>query len=154
MPEYSEIESAIDYVSSAPLHTNRAVYDKRTALFLYESDMSDMSEIPDDFDWEQGIEIPHKNELDLGRNLVFRFIAQTLPDEEDAVHAIFKRPGAYGRFREFLERRKLLQQWYDFEATATRRAIERWCRGNGMEISPDGGSPQSSPAAGPESGDL
>ena len=154
MPEYSDIESAIEYVSSAPRYTNRAVYEKRTARFLYASDMSGESEIPQDIDWDHCIEIPHKHELDLGQNLVFRFIVQTLPNEEDAVRRIFKRPGAYGRFKEFLDHRKLLQQWYDFEATATRKAIERWCKDNGMEIGQQGGSPYSSPAAGSESGDL
>jgi hypothetical protein len=144
MPEYTDIETAIDYVSSAPRYTNQAVYDKRTAQFFYASELSGENDIPDDLDWDQCIEIPHKHELNLGRNLVFRFILQYLPDEEDVVRRIFKRRGAYGRFKDFLDHRKMLQPWYDFEATATRKAIERWCKDNGMEIGQQGGSPNSS----------
>jgi hypothetical protein len=134
MPEFSDIELAIEYVSSAPHHTNRAVYDKQTGRILYASDMTGESEIPDDIDEEQCIEIPDKHDLDLGHNLVFGFIEQTLPAEVDTVRHMFKRSGAYGRFKEFLERRKLLQSWYDFESASTRKAIEEWCRDNGVEI--------------------
>lgn len=78
--------------------------------------------------------MPHKHELDLGHDLVFRFVAEVIPDEEHKVHQFFTRRGAYARFKDFLDHRKLLQAWFDFEATAQRRAIEQWCRDNGMEI--------------------
>jgi len=135
MPKFIDIEMAFDFVSGAPYGENRAVYDKVSGEFLYESAMTDEDEIPDFIDPDQYIGIPHKNDLDLGRALVFQFIEQTLPDEEETVYRIFKRPGAYGRFKDFLDRRELLQQWYDFEASAQRKAIERWCEANGLEIS-------------------
>lgn len=37
MPDYSDIEMAIEYVSSAPEGTNRAVYDKASRRFFYAS---------------------------------------------------------------------------------------------------------------------
>ncbi len=154
MPEYSDIELAIAHVSSAPRYTSRAVYDKRTSRFLYESESTGENEIPEDIDWDQCIEIPHKHELDLGHDLAFRFIAQILPDEEDAVRRIFRQRGAYGRFKDFLDRRQLLQPWYDFESAATRRAIERWCRENGLEIVRPSPSLHPPPAAGSESGEA
>ena len=136
MPTYNDIEMAFDYVSCAPYGTNRAVYDKVADRFLYASDLGDESEIPDDIDPDQCIEVPHRHDLDLGHNLVFRFIERTLPEEEATVHRIFARPGAYARFKNLLERRQRLQQWYDFEAAAQRKAIEEWCQDSQVKISP------------------
>ena len=138
MPTYSDIELAFEYVSGAPYGTNRVIYDKDADRFLYESEMSGESEIPDDIRWETCVEVPHKHDLNLGQYLVFRFILQTIPDQEDAVRKIFKRPGAYGRFKDFLEKRQLLQQWFDYEASARRNAIEQWCRENGIEMGQQG----------------
>lgn len=134
MPKYRDIELAFDYVGSASSGENRAVYDKTTEQFYFESDMLDESEIPDDIDWDQCVEVPHKNDLNLGRELVFDFVRQMLPREEDTVYQIFRRRGAYGRFKDFLERHSLLDQWYAFEQSAQRRAIEQWCEENGLEI--------------------
>ena len=135
MPTYNDIEMAFDYVSSSPYGTNRVVYDKTADRLLYASELSDESEIPDDIDPDQCIEVPHQHDLDLGRDLVFRFIAQTLPEDEATVRRIFARPGAYARFKELLERRQRLQQWSDFEAAALRKAIEQWCQDNQVNIS-------------------
>ncbi|MBI3985842.1 MAG: hypothetical protein HY343_02900 [Lentisphaerae bacterium] len=140
MPEYSDIEMAIEYVSSAPEGTNRVVYDKVSRRFFYASDFSGENEIPDDLDWKQCVEMPHKHELDLGHDLVFRFVEQVIPSEEHTVHKFFTRPGAYARFKDFLDRRELLQAWYDFEALAQREAIERWCKDNGLEITANKGA--------------
>ncbi|MBI3987145.1 MAG: hypothetical protein HY343_09505 [Lentisphaerae bacterium] len=46
MPEYSDIELAIEYVSGAPEGTNRVVYDKVARRFFYASDFSGENEIP------------------------------------------------------------------------------------------------------------
>ena len=59
-------------------------------------------------------EIPHKNDLDLGQALVFEFAASHLPDEYDRVRDIFRRRGAYGRFKDLLDSKGLLETWYRF----------------------------------------
>jgi len=137
MPNYSDLEAAFYYVGDAPYGTNRAVYDKSADRFLYASAMTGESEITEDLAWPHCYEVPHKNTLDLGRDLVFRFIEERLPAETATMHRIFQRAGAYGRFKEFLEDRRQLQAWYDFEAAARRRAIEQWCRDNGLDIIDD-----------------
>jgi hypothetical protein len=134
MPHYMDIESAFEYVGSSFSGGNRAVYDKATDKFYYQSDMLDESDIPEDTDWDQCVEVPHKNDLDLGSELVFEFVRQMLPDEQETVYQIFRRRGAYGRAKDFLERRNLLEKWYAFEESAHRRAIEQWCEENGLEI--------------------
>ncbi|MDG5978282.1 hypothetical protein H010_23731 [Hydrogenophaga taeniospiralis CCUG 15921] len=51
----------------------------------------------------------HKNELDLGRELVLAFVAQELPGEYDRCADFFRRRGAYGRFKGYLESRDVLE---------------------------------------------
>ena len=44
--------------------------------------MGDSDDLPEDVDEsDKYIEIPHKNELDLGRNLVFQFVSKHIPEE-------------------------------------------------------------------------
>ncbi len=70
------------------------------------------------------VEVPHKNDRNLGRELVFEFARQMLPDEEEAVYRICSRRGAYGRFKDFLNRRNLLEQFAQLPA----RNIARYFR--------------------------
>ena len=50
-------------------------------------------------------------------------------------HNIFRRAGAYSRFKYFLEERGLLQQWYDYENAVQREALQEWCEENGIKLS-------------------
>ena len=75
--KFSDIELAFDFVNSAPMTANVAVICKETGEIFYKSDYGDEDEIPEEvYDREDCIEIPHKNDLDLGRNLVFEFVDQ------------------------------------------------------------------------------
>jgi len=88
----------------------------------------------DKFDCDTFIEIPHKNDLDLGQSLVFEFAEQRLPDDLDLVQQIFRRRGAYARFKALLEDRGLLQSWYDFENRREEEALRKWCLQNEVEL--------------------
>jgi hypothetical protein len=133
---FGDIEDAFLFVSSGPYGENEAYLNVETGEILYRSDMGDIDEIGEnDADWEQMIEIPHKNYLDLGQNLVFEFIASTLPDEYDRVRDIFRRRGAYGRFRELLDSKGLLEAWYSFENDRVKQALRLWCEENQIKLS-------------------
>ena len=80
------------------------------------------------------VAVPHKNELDLGRELVFQFIETEAPNLEAQVGAAFRQRGAYSKFKSILERSGLLHRWYDYEAAATRSALERWAKENGLVV--------------------
>lgn len=134
MPKYTDLESAIDFVSSSPYDDQRAVYDRKTDEFLYASDAAGENEIPDELDDQRHLEIPHKNDLDLGRALVFRFVRDGMPEDEEQVRQFFHRRGAYGRFKGFLEERGMLQRWNDYEQVEWRKAILAWCRENDLEL--------------------
>jgi hypothetical protein len=133
---FSDIEAAFMYVSSEMYGMNTAVLCKDTGKILYRSDMAEIDEIEDeeDLDWDQCVEVPHKNDLDLGRNLVFEFVEENLPSDYERVRRIFRRRGAYARYKDLLERRGLLQEWYNVENTREERAIRKWCEENEIEL--------------------
>ena len=66
--------------------------------------------------------------------LVLDFAGQFLPDDFDEVRQIFSSRGAYARFKDLLDRRGALDQWYDFEAKAEERALRMWCDLNSIEV--------------------
>jgi hypothetical protein len=116
MIRFNESQDAFLFVSSAGYGMNSAVLCKDTGKIFYSSEMGGIDEIGDeDLDWDICVDIPHKNDLDLGQRLVFEFVEKHLPDGYRHVREIFQRRGAYGRFKDFLESKGLLQSWYDFE---------------------------------------
>ena len=131
----SEIESAFDFVSMGPPCSHTAILCRDTGEFFYMSDLGDSDELPEDVDDPaRYIEIPHKNDLDLGRALVMDFTARHLPDEHDTVRRIFDHRGAYGRFKDLLARREVLGTWHEFETEQSDSALKEWCADNGIVI--------------------
>jgi hypothetical protein len=135
MPTYSEIEDAYIFASASGLFDARVVYDRVDDRFLYFSDDAEFDPIPEDIDnIDRYVDMPDKYQLDLGNNLVFEFASQKIPDDYEDIRDIFKRPGAYRRFKNYLEHRGILQAWYDFEAAAQLKALATWCSKNGIEL--------------------
>ena len=133
---FSDIQNAFMYVASAMYGMNAAVLCKDTGKILYRSDMAGIDEIEDEngLDWDQCIGIPHKNDLGLGRNLVFEFVEEYLPDDYERVRHMFRRKGAYSNYKALLERRGLLEKWYEIENSREERALRRWCKENEIEL--------------------
>jgi len=135
---FSDLELAVDFVSSGAAGENQAVLDRRSGRIYLRSDLlGDMEEeeFPDDIDDEKYIAIPHKNELDLGRSLVFDFVRQFLPNDYDEVRNDFSRKGAYSRFKTLLARRGAVDRWHDFSDEAEKAALREWCAENEIELS-------------------
>ena len=107
-----------------------------TGVIHYHSELGDDEEpLPDDIDdAEKYLEIPHKNDLDLGKRLVLRFADEVMPDALADVDEIFRRRGAYARFKNLLEHRGVLQQWYEYEEKSRKEALRQWCHDRGIEI--------------------
>jgi hypothetical protein len=75
--KFEDIEMAFDFVSSAPPEENAAVVRKDTGQILWQSGLGDADEISEeDWDAEDAVAIPHKNDLALGRRLVSEAQAQ------------------------------------------------------------------------------
>ena len=126
--KFSDIEHAFFYVSSAPMTANTAILCKETGEIFYASDYDDENQIPEEIYFrEDCIEIPHRNDLDLGRNLVSEFVEQYMPEDFERVREILRRKGAYGKYKDLLEDRNILQKWYDFENARQTETLREWC---------------------------
>jgi hypothetical protein len=133
---FDDLESALQWVSAAGPLENAAYISKATGQIFYASeDGATEDELPDDVDddtlyWS----VPHKNDLDLGRRLVLRFVDEVLPEEYRTVQDYFHRRGAYARFKDLLEREGQLEKWHDHEQKATEAALREWAHQNGLGV--------------------
>jgi hypothetical protein len=116
---------------------NQVFICKETGRLYFHSELDpELDEMPADFEEneEKYLPIPDKRELDLGQRLVFDFARQFLPRDIDEIDRIFSKKGAYARFKILLERRHLLDKWYEFENNAEERALREWCELNGIDV--------------------
>lgn len=133
--KFSDIEEAFFFVSMAEQYIHSAYLCKETGHIYYTSEMGDSDELPEDIDEsDKYIDIPHKNELDLGKALVIEFTAKFMPEELEKVHSIFRHKGAYARFKDLLERKGTLDEWYKYENEKQQVALKEWCRENDIEV--------------------
>ena len=133
--KYSDIEDAFQFVSSAQPFEHSAYLKKETLETYYVSEMGDSDELPGDLEENDNyVGIPHKNDLDLGLNLVLSFISAKLPNELEKVRGIFRSRGAYARFKDLLEQKGQLEVWYEYEKKATEEALREWCKESGVTL--------------------
>jgi len=134
--KFSDIEDAFFFVSMSEMYMNTAILCITTGQVFYISDFGDSDELPEDIDDDPDnyIEIPHKNELNLGKSLVLEFSAIHLPDNLEKVNSFFHKKGAYSRFKNLLERKGLLDKWYAFEKEEQNKALREWCKDNDISI--------------------
>ena len=132
--KFSDIKDAFDFVSFGQPMEHEAYLCLETGEIFWHSEVGDNEEeLPEDIDDDKYIAIPHKNDLDLGKRLVLSFAKEYLPESMDKVYEIFSRHGAYARFKDLLEYRDLLQQWYEYEEKASDQALHEWCGLNGIK---------------------
>lgn len=133
---FSELQDAFEYVSGASPMENSAYLSLETGMFYFHSQFGDNEEeLPENIDDSSVyIEIPHKNHLGLGRDLAINFAADVLPEILDEVYAIFKKSGAYARFKNLLEKHNHLEQWYAYEEKEKVAALLEWCSDNEIQV--------------------
>ena len=129
MLNVNDLLAAFDWVSADPSGENAAYIHRVTGQVFWESD----DELPDDLDdGTLYLAVPHKHDLDLGKALVFDFVKEQIEDEYDKVYGFFKRQGAYGRFKDLLERKQLLSAWYGYESKRVEAALVEWLTENSI----------------------
>lgn len=132
---YDDIESAFYYVSSAGYGVNSAYLDVKTGKIFYRSELTGTGELDDeDSGADPLIAVPHKNDLDLGQSLVFEFVEDNLPDAYEEVRYIFRKRGAYSRYKEMLSSRGMLEAWYRFEQDRMEKVLRSWCEQNEVPL--------------------
>jgi len=135
-----DLESALQWVSATGPLENAAYISRTTGQIFYASSTYDTEdEVPEDVGnaslyWS----VPHKNDLDLGRTLAYRYVEERLPREYRAVQEIFHRRGAYARYKELLQRSGHLESWYEYERSATESALLAWVEECGLRIAAQG----------------
>ena len=126
------------FVSSTSYGENSALLDKQTGKIYFRSELGGIDEqeelSEEEYNSPIHIEISHKNDLGLGRDLVFEFVEQFIPEDEHKVDQIFRKRGAYSRYKDLLESRGKLQKWYDFENQREQLALLQWCKENKIDI--------------------
>ena len=134
--EYDELEAALMFVSAGGFFDVSARISRETGqVFWLSEELSDEEPLPDDIDdGQRYVEVPTKYDLDLGQRLVFRFVDERLSDHYEEVRAMFRRKGAYSRFKAFLDRHDMLDEWHQFENAAVREALCEWARNEGFEV--------------------
>ncbi len=137
--DFSEIELAFDSVSSQMQSMCTAYLCRKSGRIFYLDDATGVyDKLPDDFEIsDEYIEIPHKNELDLGRDLAYDFTGAHAPQLIAEVREAFSRKGAYQRFKTLLARNGLLDDWFKYEQAETEAALKQWCKDNSIELQPD-----------------
>lgn len=127
---------ALEWVSSAGSFQNSAYISKdRGAIYLCSDDYELEDELPEDLDDpSKYIAVPHKNDLDLGTRLAIRYIDEELPNHASTIREIFRKKGAYAKFKALLDREGHLDNWYSYESKAVEKALRAWAEENGIYI--------------------
>ena len=133
---FADLQLAFEFVSAGDMGENEAWLDRQSGEIYYRSAYGDNEEeLPDDIADERYIAIPDKRELDLGKPMVLDFASQFLPDDYEEIDRIFRRRGAYRRYKDLLVQRGALECWYNFSNKAEEAALRAWCAAHGIELS-------------------
>lgn len=132
--DLTELQGAVEWVSD-DVADSEAFICRETGKIYWISDDGGLEpqELPDNVeDRKRYAPVPDKYELDIGVRLVYDFTKIHLPDRYDEIRSIFRRRGAYGRFKALLVERNLLDRWYAYSEELTLTALEEWCKSEGF----------------------
>jgi len=132
----ADLLDALEWSSVDGSFENEAYVDRQSGKIYWSSSMGDADEeLPGDIeDGTRYLAVPHKNDLDLGRRLVFRFVEEQLPESYGLVDGYFHKKGAYSRLRSLLEQKGCLEAWYRYEEKTVEQALRDWCGENGLRL--------------------
>ncbi len=144
MPTVSldQLQNAMEWVSG-DFMDNEAYICRQTGKIYWVAgdpgmiDEEEEEEVPEDIhDADKYIAVPDKRDLDLGKQLAFDFTLQYLAERYDDVRDIFRAKGAYRRFKDILERKGLLEEWYRYSDERAAKALAEWCELEGLIPAP------------------
>jgi len=140
--KFDDILSGYGWVCASSDGANSAFVSRATGMVHWASSDTELDDEPPE-DVEDGsiyVGIPHKLDLNLGKDLALAFTEERLGDSIRIVQGFFRQRGAYGRFKDLLEHSGLLQAWYDYEASKTEVALREWCAEQGIAVAPGSGN--------------
>ncbi|MGJ0428765.1 UPF0158 family protein [Methylobacter sp.] len=134
----SDIINAIEFISADPALESEAFLSLNSGeIFIRSPDFEEeLENCPDDVDDStEYLPLPHKHDLGLGVRLAHAFIDEYRPSASDDVYAMFRRRGAYARFKDWADREGLLDEWHRYEDESKTAAVREWCNENDIEFS-------------------
>jgi len=132
---FNEIEDAFMFVGMGQPYEHMAYLSKESGKIYYHSEYGDNpEELPDDIDDPIYVAIPHKKELGLGKNLALEFAYKFIEQKAELVESIFRKKGAYSKFKYLLEQLGELDHWYQYEEEAQRKYLLEWCEENEIPL--------------------
>lgn len=131
-----DLTLAFAWVSATPDGDNAAFVSRVTGQVHWTSASGELDdEPPDDIDDASVYAaVPSQHDLDLGRSLALAFAEERLSASFDSVAGFFRRRGAYGKFKDLLDRQGQLQAWFEYEAAATEAALRAWASQEGFAV--------------------
>ena len=126
---YSEIRMAFDFVSSGMQGENFAYVSKDDGEIYYFSEMLGLDETRGHDVHSAGFEpVPHRDALDLGRELAFDFVDEHLADQYAAVRDFYAdEDTAESRFKDMLQANGLFEEWKEYKAVKVEKFLREWC---------------------------
>lgn len=142
MPTISldQLQNAMEWASSDFLDNEAYICRQTGKIYWIVGDpgmIDEEEEIPEDIHKsDRYLAVPDKRDLDLGNQLAFDFAAQYQAKHYDEVRDMFRRQGAYRRFKDFLERKDMLEKWYAYSDEQAAQALGEWCDAAGLSVGP------------------
>jgi hypothetical protein len=125
-----DLLDALEWVSAGEATgADCAAYVSRATGRIHWSGEGIDEELPDDIDDESKyVAVPSKHDLDLGRSLALRFVAEKIPDSHERVRHYFGKKGAYSHLKAELDRTGQLEAWYEYEQRVIEEALHEWSK--------------------------
>lgn len=142
MPTISldQLQNAMEWASSDFLDNEAYICRQTGKIYWIAGDpgmIDEEEEIPEDIHKsDRYLAVPDKRDLDLGNQLAFNFAKRYLAQHYDDVRDMFRRQGAYRRFKNFLERKDMLEKWYAYSDEQAAQALGEWCDAAGLSVGP------------------
>ena len=133
-----ELQNAMEWTSSDFLENEAYICRQTGKIYWIAGDpgmIDDEEEIPEDVhNSDRYLPVPDKRDLDLGNQLAFDFATRYLAQHYDDVRDMFRRRGAYRRFKDFLERKDMLEKWHAYSDEQAVKALGEWCEAEGLSL--------------------
>jgi len=142
MPTVSldQLQNAMEWASSDFLDNEAYICRQTGKIYWLAGDpgmIDEEEEIPEDIhNGDRYLPVPDKRDLDLGNQLAFDFATRYLAQHYDDVRDMFRHQGAYRRFKDFLERKDMLEKWYAYSDERAAKALGEWCETENLSLGP------------------
>lgn len=133
--KYDDLVLAFEYVTMGGSYGNEVFVSRSTGQTFVRSELAGIDELPDDvLENEDYVELPDRNDLDLGNRLIWDFVDTEIPGLRDEVRRIFSHRGAYRRYKARLAELSLLEAWHRFEDQRVKKALLEWAGDHGITV--------------------